>query len=258
MWNTTIGVEQDAGANSAIEASLRAPTRGGGAGGGREARRQAAQDLIEAGTAQHVSSVCPYRMVLPKSPSHLVSRFCHPLSRTTYSVAVINTLIPHLSMPAAGYQPTVSTFEDLVALARSKNIGGEGRGACKVCGGLGHLTKQCRNKPAPQAKHSAAGMIPIMQLIPPDSDREDSMSSLGSLSSSSDSDSDSSEERRKKRKRKSSSSGGKEKSSSKDKEKKGHKSNSSSSKHKKHKKSSKEKRHKSSSKDKRHKSSRHE
>jgi hypothetical protein len=45
IWENTIGLQQDqAGTNSAIEASIYAP---GGGGRGRDARRQRAQELIE-------------------------------------------------------------------------------------------------------------------------------------------------------------------------------------------------------------------
>ena len=54
---------------------------------------------------------------------------------------------PRFPYPAAGYQPSVRDFDQLKALARRS--GGDeaalNRGACKLCGGLGHLTKQCRN-----------------------------------------------------------------------------------------------------------------
>lgn len=74
---------------------------------------------------------------------------------------------PSLHVPAAlaaGYQPSVRDFEGLKALARRQ--GGDAatnRGACKICGGLGHLTKQCRNfldnsnKAADGAAAAAAG-----------------------------------------------------------------------------------------------------
>jgi hypothetical protein len=48
MWSNTIGIEQDpqAGTNSAIEASIYAPTRGGG----NRAQRQAkAAEMVESG-----------------------------------------------------------------------------------------------------------------------------------------------------------------------------------------------------------------
>eukprot|EP00775_Hariotina_reticulata_P007225 gene7225-7438_t len=91
IWSNTIGLQQEqAGTNSVIESQIYAP--GGGGGGGRAAKRQRAQELIE----------------------------------------------------ATGYQPSVRDFEGLKALARRQ--GGDAatnRGACKICGGLGHLTKQC-------------------------------------------------------------------------------------------------------------------
>lgn len=46
IWSNTIGLQQDqAGTNSAIEASIYAP---GGGGRGRQAKQQRAQELIEA------------------------------------------------------------------------------------------------------------------------------------------------------------------------------------------------------------------
>lgn len=60
--------------------------------------------------------------------------------------------------PAAGFQPSVRDFEGLKALARRS--GGEAavnRGACKICGGLGHLTKQCRNFLDKGGAQAAAG-----------------------------------------------------------------------------------------------------
>lgn len=38
-------------------------------------------------------------------------------------------------------------LEELAALARIQGGDGDVRGGCRVCGGLGHLTKQCRNRP---------------------------------------------------------------------------------------------------------------
>lgn len=47
IWSNTIGLQQEqAGTNQAIEAQIYAP--GGGGGGGRAAKRQRAQELIEA------------------------------------------------------------------------------------------------------------------------------------------------------------------------------------------------------------------
>lgn len=148
MWTNTIGVEQDpqAGSNSVIEASLRAPSHGGG---GRAARRERAQQLIE----------------------------------------------------AAGYQPAVNNFEGLVALARAQgNLSGATRGACKICGGLGHLTKQCKNV-VPGGASAQAGAAQTATLIPIAAEKSDYSSSDLTSSSGSDSESSSSSrERAKKRK----------------------------------------------------------
>ncbi len=49
MWSDTIGVEQEMGANSAIEASIPAPSFGRGL---KVARMEKAQDLIQQGAAR--------------------------------------------------------------------------------------------------------------------------------------------------------------------------------------------------------------
>ncbi|GFH22941.1 uncharacterized protein HaLaN_20480 [Haematococcus lacustris] len=47
---------------------------------------------------------------------------------------------------ASGYQPSVTDYQGLLTLAKAQGSLGVGaRGACKLCGGLGHLTKQCTN-----------------------------------------------------------------------------------------------------------------
>lgn len=54
----------------------------------------------------------------------------------------------HAASPCAtaGYQPKVTSYEGLMSLAKSQGLANNAnRGACKICGGLGHLTKQCRN-----------------------------------------------------------------------------------------------------------------
>uniref|UniRef100_A0A0G4F5H0 CCHC-type domain-containing protein n=1 Tax=Chromera velia CCMP2878 TaxID=1169474 RepID=A0A0G4F5H0_9ALVE len=97
--------------------------------------------------------------------------------------------------------------KSLFALARATGASGRNTpGACKKCGHVGHLTKQCRNdfqlNPESQEKQTA--------LVEESEDEEEetlgaSLSSSSSDSSSdsdSDSDSSSDEERRRKEKRK--------------------------------------------------------
>jgi hypothetical protein len=58
---------------------------------------------------------------------------------------------------SSGFQPAVTDYEGLMALAKQAAGGGTAnRGACKVCGGLGHLTKQCRNGGAAAGAAAAA------------------------------------------------------------------------------------------------------
>lgn len=116
---------------------------------------------------------------------------------------------------ATGVEQSVTTYKDLVSLARQQSvIGGATRGACKICGGLGHLTKQCRNHLSsnPNAAAGAAGpssglavgaasvaALPSARGLIEDS--EDSLS-LSSSSSDSDSSSDSGDRSRKRKREK--------------------------------------------------------
>lgn len=63
---------------------------------------------------------------------------------------------------AGGFDTAITSYESLLTLAKSQGaVGGSNRGACKVCGQLGHLTKQCRNQFSkyyePEAEGAAAG-----------------------------------------------------------------------------------------------------
>ncbi len=51
-------------------------------------------------------------------------------------------------LSAGGFDTAITNYESLLSLAKSQGAvgGGSSRGACKVCGQLGHLTKQCRNQ----------------------------------------------------------------------------------------------------------------
>lgn len=113
-----------------------------------------------------------------------------------------------------GFNTSVEDYQALLSLARSQGaVGGQNRGACKICGQLGHLTKQCRNHLSahfqlPGSADGGAAAVngkPLMPTLPVvDGDNADLSSDLSDLdSSSSDSDSSSeSEDERRKRKEK--------------------------------------------------------
>lgn len=97
-------------------------------------------------------------------------------------------------------------------MARSQGaVGGQNRGACKICGQLGHLTKQCRNHLSAHFQMpgradgtaAAANGKPLMPTLPTvggdDADLSSDLSDLDSSSSESDSSSESEGERRKRK-----------------------------------------------------------
>lgn len=109
-----------------------------------------------------------------------------------------------------GFDTSVEDYQALLSLARSQGaVGGQNRGACKICGQLGHLTKQCRNHLSANFKlpgtAGGAGAVadgkPLMPTLPVVQGNEDDLSSdlsgLDSSSSDSASSSESEDERRK-------------------------------------------------------------
>lgn len=160
-------------------------------------------------------------------------------------MCMILWIILNLFFLAGGFDTAVNNYESLLTLARSQGaVGGQNRGACKKCGQIGHLTKQCYNNislvEAPsQVQNGASALAPV---LPPVAEGDEQSSDI-SFSSDSDSDSDmstSSEDERKKRK--------KDKASKKRKERKDkHKRDKKKRKHKKEKRKEKKKRRAASS-----------
>jgi len=120
-----------------------------------------------------------------------------------------------LHCAAAGYEGRATDYKGLMALAKAQGVGSITRGACKLCGCLGHLTRKCTNVVSghnaktgideiPGATKIAAGTA-VLGLLPDAGDLAE-LSDLSSSSSSglsdSDSDSDSSSGRDRKRRRK--------------------------------------------------------
>jgi len=125
-------------------------------------------------------------------------------------------------LATGGFDTAITSYNELLSLAKSQGAMGEGatRGACKVCGQLGHLTKQCRNQfskfyqggDAGPSKASGAAATASAAIPSADGSRPalsgDSLGSLGrdsdtlSSDSSSSSESVSEEERRRRRRRK--------------------------------------------------------
>jgi hypothetical protein len=129
MWSNVIGVESEQkGTNSAIEATLQAPSFGGGF----KAQRQAhAQALVDQGGAVYWRDAYSRLAECHGVPPHW------SLTHTARFAAFL---------PAAGYQAKATDLAGLLALAKAQGAtGNANRGACRICGGLGHLTKKCTN-----------------------------------------------------------------------------------------------------------------
>lgn len=99
-------------------------------------------------------------------------------------------------MATGGFDTSITNYQSLLAIAKQQGAVGQGsRGACKVCGQTGHLTKQCRNAVAAGGGgggEEEGGGAPVAALPEPGSDGGDSLDF---------SDSSDEELRRKKRKK---------------------------------------------------------
>ncbi|KAG1673677.1 hypothetical protein FOA52_010545 [Chlamydomonas sp. UWO 241] len=201
MWSNTIGIQQERGNNAAVEASLSAPQRGsagaagGGGGGGAALDNLYAQQL---GGGQRA-------MEKQAAASEIATK--------------------------AGYDIRATDYKSLMAIAKEQGVGSETRGACKLCGCLGHLTRKCMNFVSGHMATTGVDEIPgaktnlqVLGLLPDVGSLSDMSNGLSTSSSDSDSDSDSGRERKRRRKEKKerkekSSKHKKEKSSSRDKHK---------------------------------------
>ena len=158
MWTNTIGaVDPQAGSNSVIEASLNAPQFGGG----RAARRAAAQEAVAQTGEEQRGHPCTRLPSLQRRRACMLSRRCQgqciPFTHRHAGAAC-----------AGGFDSAVSSYEGLLSLARSQGaVGGQNRGACKRCGQLGHLTKQCRNFINLAQADEQAGAAALAPVLPP-------------------------------------------------------------------------------------------
>lgn len=141
IWTNAIGLQEDVGGNSAIEAALPVPGGGGaGRGKGKLARQQAAQHVVQ---------------------------------------------------QTGAFNSSVTSYEELMTLARSQGALGVGnRGACRICGQLGHLTKQCKNHLSSHFKADKVGTADAGAALLADGGAGggESSSGLSDLSGLSDSD----------------------------------------------------------------------
>lgn len=92
IWSNTIGLQQDqAGTNSAIEASIYAP---GGGGRNREAKRQRAQELIEASkcsTASDWVAECQNHLNVMKATRQACSGASNPIVGCTSALTTVES-----------------------------------------------------------------------------------------------------------------------------------------------------------------------
>lgn len=63
-------------------------------------------------------------------------------------------------MATGAFDTALTDYESLLSLAKSQGaVGSSNRGACKICGELGHLTKQCRNQFSKFFQGAAGGNV---------------------------------------------------------------------------------------------------
>jgi hypothetical protein len=111
-------------------------------------------------------------------------------------------------LATGGFDSAVTDYDSLLALAKTQGaVGGSNRGACKTCGQLGHLTKQCRNtfsKYYTDAEAAAAAAAAAGGGAPGGAPGGPPLGTLVASDSglSSDSSSDSSEDERRRKKEK--------------------------------------------------------
>lgn len=118
-------------------------------------------------------------------------------------------------LATGAFDTTLKDYQSLLDLAKSQGaVGGGNRGACKICGQLGHLTKQCRNQfskffQPPGSGRSGGNELVANGVGTTQEESESDLSSLDSLSeeksereSDSDSEGSSLERDRRRRKRK--------------------------------------------------------
>ncbi|KAK9843283.1 hypothetical protein WJX74_009792 [Apatococcus lobatus] len=108
------------------------------------------------------------------------------------------------ALSKGGFDSAVNSYEGLLTLARSQGaVGGQNRGACKNCGQLGHLTKQCRNHLSTHFNQPQPAASPGVTAAPalPSSNESSSLSDLSSSNDDSglSSGSSSGEEQQRKR-----------------------------------------------------------
>jgi hypothetical protein len=82
-------------------------------------------------------------------------------------------------LATGGFDTSITNYQSLLAIAKQQGAVGAGsRGACKNCGQLGHLSKQCRNVPlaAAAAGDGELATAGVPGLLPEPAQDDDSLS----------------------------------------------------------------------------------
>lgn len=94
-------------------------------------------------------------------------------------------------LATGGFDTSITNYQSLLAIAKQQGAVGSGaatRGACKVCGQMGHLTKQCRNGLASGGGEEAVEGSGVGELAVPIAASEDDAGDSLDLSSDSSDD----------------------------------------------------------------------
>jgi hypothetical protein len=186
MWENVIGItNEQAGTNTGVEALINAPTVS------RDACQRSYGCMVPAACAvlYMVASPAPTAASQPALPSihpptHLQiggGRKATQARRQAAAEAVLAT---------GGFDTSITNYQSLLAIAKQQGAVGSGaatRGACKVCGQMGHLTKQCRNGLASGGGGEAVEGSGVGELaVPIAASEDDAGDSLNLSSDSSD------------------------------------------------------------------------
>ena len=148
-------------------------SRGNGARKGAWRRRQAAPQLLRRSLHVNTPMHHPHAPTQPSPPT--LPRLLPPsqIGGGRKATQARRQAAAEAVLATGGFDTSITNYQSLLAMAKQQGAVGTGaRGACKICGQTGHLTKQCRNVLPGGADGEAGGAGPSIAVPVPPSDNE--------------------------------------------------------------------------------------